>query len=269
MGVSVLKSLDELHVSRPFSSASRQAYLVVQVLDQSNDTSGNLDLLRLSILDLWLSLGHVVVLLNEVGDDVIRLGQKERDELVQFLSTRHPRVLRHRRQVLRVVQSSRDKREVDTDLLVSRRGDFEQFLQDTDGLGSVGVFATSLLEDFSESSEDTVGSEVERLSAFTNRGEVGILGLLLFGRGGLLWRFGRRGRSVRNVVSLGVGLGVLYVSSPRDDSTVDDRTHLVVSRNDRFKLLDLLLQGLLHNVQRLALRRSHLLSGRLLRSDRL
>ena len=51
--------------------------------------------------------------------------------------------MRDRRERLRVVQASRDKGKKDADLLVRCLGNFKQFGEDADGLGTVGILHVS------------------------------------------------------------------------------------------------------------------------------
>ena len=164
---------------------------------------------------------------------------------------------------MRVIQSSGNEGEVNSDFLIGRDGNFQEFLQNPNSLGSVSVLSSSLLEDFSKSSEDIVGSEVESFTAFTDGGEI-LIGNVFGSSSSGLFDFwcGRSG--VGRVISRSVCFWALVVSPT---TRFPDQTHLVVCFQHVLKLLCLFLQSLFHPVQSLCFDWSHLFGCTLLGSD--
>lgn len=94
----------------------QSAYLVVDVLKDTDQTAGESN----SLVGIGgLPFGHIVVFLrHDLLDDISSLLEKDTDQLVILLSACDPRVLRHRDEVLGIVESGGDKGKVDTDLLI-------------------------------------------------------------------------------------------------------------------------------------------------------
>lgn len=127
--------------------------------------------------------------------------------------------------MLRVVQSSRDKREKDSNLLVGSFRNFKELGENLDSLGTIGVLqgfsqrngdhikltnlSASSLEDFPQSLEDTVSGKVKSLSSLADGHELVVLTLTRGSNSGLLRLRGSRG-GVSLFISSGVRFGVLH-----------------------------------------------------------
>jgi hypothetical protein len=115
----------------------QSAYLVVDVLKDTNQASWQSN----SVVRVGgFPLGHVVVLFShDLLNNISTVLEQDTDQLVVLLSACDPRVLRHGDEILRVIETSGNEGEVNTDLLVRCAGNLEELLESSNGLCSVGV----------------------------------------------------------------------------------------------------------------------------------
>lgn len=247
----------------------RLGKLAIDALEQVDQASANLD--GGVVLFVTLSRGtfdHVVVLASILRNDVCVVGRQEHgDELVEFRQSRAPRVVRHRGQVGRVVETSGDEGEEHSDLLVRRRGNLDQLLQNLDRLRPIRVFPSPTLHDALQRLEHTLARQVERTSASADCHKVFRVGSFTaggfrcgftgrsFGCGGVLGR-DDSGCVVVCLFECGRVLGGALAARHLGGSIA---THSVVRLNSGIEIPQRLLDLLLHPVQPLCIRGIHLL----------
>lgn len=217
--------------------------LVIETVDKADDATAHQDDRALAVL-VGLAVDAVVVVLGLFLYDVRRVFGKCPQQLVNLLPGRLPHVDSHVSiHRLVVVETSRDEREQDTDLLVWCGGHFQELAKDENLLRSVGALrdglrgrvsamnnrcdlqpsfakthlATSCLQNTGQVLEQTLACEHHRLATLAHRLEVIIFLiftrvsnssrlLLLLGLGSSVR--GRCGSSSSSCLSL-KGLGVL------------------------------------------------------------